>query len=65
MPLDLNKPFKVPEKLIQFEARMRVREEIFLSKRRLDINECSVEVNLLLKNQAAFATYLLVINFMW
>ena len=41
-PLDLDKPFKVPEKLIQFERRMKVRETDFLTKRRNDIKQCSM-----------------------
>ncbi len=37
IPLDLNKPFRVPEKLIEFETRMKSREEAFLKKRLQDI----------------------------
>ena len=36
-PLDMNKQFKVPEKLIQFEARMKSMEEVFLQKRKTDM----------------------------
>ena len=32
-PLDLNRPFNVPEKLIQFERRMKERESSFLANR--------------------------------
>ena len=31
-PHDLNKPFMVPDKLIQFEARMKLRGNQFLEK---------------------------------
>ena len=31
-PHDLNNPFMMPDKLIQFEARMKVREKQFLGK---------------------------------
>ena len=41
-PLDMNKSFKVPEKLIQFEARMKLREKTFLNKRRQDMEDASV-----------------------
>ena len=41
-PLDMNKSFKVPEKLIQFEARMKLRETTFLNKRRQDMEDASV-----------------------
>ena len=32
-PLDLSRPFQVPEKSLQFESRMRERERIFLEMR--------------------------------
>ena len=41
-PLDMNKSFKVPEKLIQFEAQMKLRETAFLNKRRQDMEDASV-----------------------
>ena len=42
-PLDMNKPFKVPEKLIQFEARVKLRETAFLNKRKQDMDDVSME----------------------
>ena len=44
-PLDMNKPFKVPEKLMQFEARMNLREKKFLAKRRQDMEDVTMEEN--------------------
>ena len=41
-PLDMNKSFKVPEKLIQFEGRVKLRETAFLNKRRQDMEDASV-----------------------
>ena len=41
----MNKPFKVPEKLIQFEARMNSREKAFLTKRRQDMEDVTMEEN--------------------
>ena len=38
----MNKSFKVPEKLIQFEARMRLRKTGFLNKIRQDMEDASV-----------------------
>ena len=42
-PLDMNKSFKVPEKLIQFEERMKSRESAFLKKRTQDMDRASVD----------------------
>ena len=42
-PLDMTKSFKVPEKLIQFEAQMTLRETAFLKKRKQDMDDVSME----------------------
>ncbi|KAL7533610.1 hypothetical protein ACHAXR_006767 [Thalassiosira sp. AJA248-18] len=42
-PLDLDKPFIVPDKLIQFERRMMFREKTFLDKRRREIEKCDMD----------------------
>ena len=42
-PLDMNKSFKVPDKLIQFEARMKLRETTFLNKRKQDMDDVSMD----------------------
>ena len=39
-PLDLEKQFPVPEKLLQFEERMKVKEEIFLAERLSAMAKC-------------------------
>ena len=42
-PLDMNKSFKVPEKLVQFEAWMKLRETTFLNKRKQNVGDFSME----------------------
>ncbi|KAL7523769.1 hypothetical protein ACHAXR_000319 [Thalassiosira sp. AJA248-18] len=42
-PVDLDKPFKVPDKLIQFERRMMFREKTFLDKRKLTKKSVNME----------------------
>ena len=37
-PLDLNRPFKVPKTLIDFEMRMKSKESHFLRKRNMDMD---------------------------